>query len=106
MKYFKLDEVEKQEIPQQKGYKAVLVKDTINNIGFYRLEKTEELIEIEELKQQLEATDYQAIKYAEGLISEEEYEPIKAERQAWRDKINELEARLGLEAQNNVWIYN
>ena len=46
---------------------------------------------IEILKQQLSETDYQAIKYAEGQISEEDYVPIKAERQAWRDKINELE---------------
>lgn len=58
--------------------------------------------EIEQLKQNLSNTDYQAIKYAEGQISEEEYQPIKAQRQAWRNSINELEARLGLEAQNNV----
>ena len=49
-------------------------------------------IKIFELKMQLYKTDYQAIKYAEGLISEEEYAPIKAQRQAWRDKINELES--------------
>ena len=48
--------------------------------------------EIAELKARLEATDYQAIKYAEGCFTEEEYAPIKAERQAWRDRINELEA--------------
>lgn len=42
------------------------------------------------LKKKLEQTDYQAIKYAEGLISEEDYAPIKAQRQAWRDEINNL----------------
>ncbi len=94
MKYFKLDEVEKQEIPQKYGYKAKLVEDKINGIGFYVLEKTPQLIEIETLKQQLADTDYQAIKYAEGQISEEEYAPIKEQRQAWRDKINELENKL------------
>lgn len=47
--------------------------------------------EIEELKQKLTETDYQAIKYAEGVLSAGEYAPIKAERQAWRDRINELE---------------
>ena len=36
-------------------------------------------------------TDYQAIKYAEGQLTEEEYAPIKAQRQAWRDEINLLE---------------
>lgn len=49
---------------------------------------------INELKDNLYATDYKAIKYAEGLISEAEYAPIKAERQAWRDEINALEAEL------------
>lgn len=48
-------------------------------------------IEIMQLKQQLADTDYKAIKYAEGLISAEDYEPIKQQRQAWRDEINELE---------------
>ena len=46
------------------------------------------------LKQKLAKTDYQAIKFAEGLISEEEYAPIKAQRQAWRDEINQLESKL------------
>lgn len=49
---------------------------------------------IDVLKQQLSDTDYQAIKYAEGQISAEDYEPIKAQRQAWRDEINELELQL------------
>lgn len=48
---------------------------------------------IVELKTQLQATDYQAIKFAEGLISSIDYEPIKAQRQAWRNKINELEGK-------------
>lgn len=43
------------------------------------------------LKQKLLSTDYQAIKFAEGQISAEEYEPIKKQRQEWRDEINELE---------------
>lgn len=51
----------------------------------------ENKLKIEELKAQLAETDYKAIKYAEGFISEEEYAPIKAERQAMRDRINELE---------------
>ena len=34
--------------------------------------------EISQLKQRLKASDYKAIKYAEGVISPEEYEPIKA----------------------------
>lgn len=46
---------------------------------------------IAELKYKLMQTDYQAIKYAEGQLSEEEYAPIKAQRQLWRDEINLLE---------------
>ena len=46
------------------------------------------------LKEELAASDYKAIKYAEGLITAEEYEPIKAERQELRNKINELEKQL------------
>lgn len=49
---------------------------------------------ISELKNLLSSTDYQAIKYAEGLLTEEEYSSIKAERQSWRDEINELEEEL------------
>ena len=47
---------------------------------------------INELKGKLSATDYKAIKYAEGLISEEDYAPIKAERESYRVQIRENEA--------------
>lgn len=48
-------------------------------------------IEINELKKKLSESDYKAIKYAEGQMIEEEYLPIKIERQSWRDRINYLE---------------
>ena len=47
---------------------------------------------INQLKAKLRDTDYKAIKYAEGLISEEEYVPIKAERESYRVQIRESEA--------------
>lgn len=47
-----------------------------------------------ELKSKLSQTDYQAIKYAEGQLTKEEYAQIKAQRQAWRDEINQLENKL------------
>ena len=50
--------------------------------------------EIEILKQKLKDTDYKAIKYAEGQLTEEEYASTKFERQGWRDRINELEAQI------------
>lgn len=46
---------------------------------------------IEELKALLTATDYQSHKHADGAMSDEEFEPIRAQRQAWRDEINLLE---------------
>ena len=51
-------------------------------------------IEILHLKERLKATDYKAIKYAEGWLSAEEFAPIKAERQAIREEINRLEQEL------------
>lgn len=41
--------------------------------------------QIEEFKQRLADTDYKAIKFAEGWISDEDYATIKAKRQGWRD---------------------
>jgi hypothetical protein len=46
------------------------------------------------LKGCLCSTDYMAIKYAEGQLSETEYEATKEQRQAWRDEINRLETEL------------
>ena len=56
--------------------------------------KDEYRLEIQQLKKQLSDTDYKAIKFAEGQISESEYASVRAERQGYRDKINELEAML------------
>ena len=50
-------------------------------------------LKISLLKEKLSATDYKAIKYAEGWLSEEEYSPIRAERQALREQINILEQK-------------
>lgn len=58
------------------------------------MERAELILDIDTLKEELSATDYKAIKFAEGLISVLDYEPIKAERQALRDRINELEKQL------------
>jgi uncharacterized membrane protein len=55
---------------------------------------TDKVEQITALKNKLRATDYLAIKYAEGMITEEEYAPMKAQRQAWRDEINRLEMEL------------
>lgn len=72
------------------SYDAIAKKETITEIE-ERANVFIKEIEINELKRQLAETDYQAIKYAEGHLTEEEYRPIKEQRQIWRDKINELE---------------
>ena len=51
-------------------------------------------LQILELKAQLADTDYKAIKHSEGLISEDDYAPIKEERQIIRAQINALEMQL------------
>lgn len=50
--------------------------------------------EIAGLKQLLTGTDYNALKFAEGQISEKDYAETKQQRQSLRDKINELESEL------------
>lgn len=50
--------------------------------------------EIEELKKYLEESDYMAIKFAEGILSAEDYAEARAKRAAWRERINALEELL------------
>lgn len=52
---------------------------------------------IAELKALLQATDYQAIKYAEGEMPGEEYVPVRDLRKGWRKEINDIEALLSTE---------
>ena len=56
--------------------------------------RNQKLERINFLKSELRRTDYQAIKYAEGWISAEDYAETKAQRQEWRDEINQLEGEL------------
>jgi hypothetical protein len=53
---------------------------------------------INALMQLLSATDYKALKHSEGVISDEEYAPTKAQRQAWREEVNALEEEIAAEA--------
>lgn len=60
-------------------------------MNIYEKNGADVVIEIERLKKELAATDYKAIKYAEGLISVEEYKEIKKTREGYRERIRELE---------------
>ena len=55
------------------------------------------LREVRELKAKLSETDYAVIKIAEGAATSEEYSEVIAQREAWRARINELEAQLAEE---------
>ena len=48
-------------------------------------------IKIKILKRRLAETDYQAIKYAEGELTDSEYESIRQKRSEWRKEINRLQ---------------
>ena len=50
--------------------------------------------EIRGLQQLLTATDYKALKHADGVISDEEYEETRQLRINDRQQINDLEAEL------------
>lgn len=50
--------------------------------------------EIRGLQQLLTATDYKALKHADGVISDEEYEETRQIRIDYRQQINDLEAEL------------
>lgn len=99
--YIEITEQErKQPLPDKYSYYAVVDgKFTIKR----RTPTIEELhkddiqainSEINELKKKLFDTDYKAIKYSEGLLTDKEYAEVKAQRQAWRDEINRLEEKL------------
>lgn len=60
-------------------------------------EKTEAEIKqerISELKGKLSSTDYVATKIAEGAATREEYAQVLADRQSWRDEINQLQVEI------------
>ena len=59
--------------------------------------------EIIELKKYLSDTDYKAIKFAEGEITESDYQEVKLQRHDARARINELESLIEeLEKGNNA----
>lgn len=62
-------------------------------------------IEINKLKKLLASTDYKALKYAEGELTELEFAPDKAQRKSWREEINKLEEEINnLKQLNNSYI--
>ena len=80
------------------GIKAAEEQDYDEDILIY-IPYTEKELEvknaekrIDELKGLLSSTDYKAIKFAEGELSEEEYAETRSLRRSYRAEINQLEA--------------
>lgn len=76
---------------QAKGKELKVVDGKVVAVERTQTEQEKAQIRIFELKTKLQETDYQAIKHFEGYLTDYEYEPIKTQRQAWRNEINELE---------------
>ena len=69
---------------------GIVVRDKNFSICLeYDEEQKKQAGEIWELKQLLLDTDYKALKFSDGVLSEEEYAPVRAQRQKWRDEIEE-----------------
>lgn len=99
--YIEITEQErKQPLPDKYSYYAVVdgkftIKRRTPTVEEVSRDKTQVINkEISELKRNLSDTDYKAIKYSEGLLTDEEYAEVKAQRQEWRDEINKLEEKL------------
>ena len=75
---------------QTKGKFFKVVDGKVVAVEHEITEEEKAQIRIEELKSLLAKTDYQAIKFAEGEISAEEYEPMRLQRKAWREEIRNL----------------
>ena len=86
-----LEEFDRLLVAQSNGKELKVVDGKVVAVDRIITEQEKAQTRIGELKAKLQETDYQAIKHFEGYLTDYEYEPIKVQRQAWRDEINELE---------------
>ena len=99
--YIEITEQErKQPLPDRYSYYAVVdgrftIKRRTPTVEEMKADEATEINrQIGELKQKLSDTDYKAIKYSEGWLTDEEYAEVKTQREEWRSAINQLEERL------------
>ena len=99
--YIEITEQErKQPLPDRYSYYAIVdgkftIKRRTPTVEEVKADEATEINrQIRELKQKLSDTDYKAIKYSEGWLTDEEYADVKAQREEWRSAINQLEERL------------
>ena len=86
-----IDELDNRNLCWDDG-KLVEYKKTKEDLTVEARQKIQD--EIGRIKSLLSGTDYKAIKYAEGELSEEDFSPIREQRREWRNQINELEKLL------------
>lgn len=85
---------------KEKGYIEITEKEwnehssQKHQVSAEELAKQEKRNQISALKRELANTDYQALKFFEGWLTEQEYAPIKAKRQELRNQINQLESEI------------
>lgn len=60
-----------------------------NNIAISKLQR-----QILQIKRKFDDCKYLQEKYVDGALTEEEYAPIRAERESWRVEIRRLEAEI------------
>lgn len=58
---------------------------------YYTKEQKEQFLAIDKLKRNLADSDWRVMKHADGGSTDEEYEPYRIQRAAWRAEINEIE---------------
>lgn len=75
---------------QNKGKELKVVDGKVVAVERVITEEQIKVNRIDELKELLSDTDYQAIKFAEGELTAEEYEPMRLQRKAWREEIRKL----------------
>ena len=94
--YIEIDDDEIIHLNIDKISKGKLVKNKTkyNKLKNIQLQISNIECEISSYKRLLSETDYKVIKYMEGVLSDDEYNPLKDERQQWRNSINELEEQL------------
>lgn len=86
--------VDEPKVPYKPAWEEKIMYQIYMPFSSLELEKIEKEKELNYALAQLANSDYQAIKYAEGWFSEEEYAPIKELRESYREKIRECQKRL------------
>lgn len=76
--------------PRGEGYTPITEEEFNSHNQRKAIEIDKKFIEIQRLKAQYEKTNKEMSKYVDGELSEEEYAPIKAERKALRERIEQL----------------